>query len=66
MLIIKIHYNYVYVYKYIVDIYLLCMTRKWFPLQGKLAPLTKNVVLSLIRSMLAAGIVQETFAGEAG
>ena len=23
-------------------------TRKWFPLQGELAPLTKNVVLSLI------------------
>ena len=39
------------------------------PLQGELAPLTKNVVFYkplLIRSMLAAGIVQDTFAGEAG
>ena len=45
------------------------ITRKWFPLQGELAPLTKNVVFNkpiLIRSMLAAGIVQDTFAGEAG
>ena len=43
-------------------------TRKWFPLQGELASLTKNVVFNkpiLIRSMLAAGIVQDTFAGEA-
>ena len=45
----------------------LCDTRKMVPIiQGKLAPLTKNVVFSLIRSMLAAGIVQDTFAGEAG
>ena len=41
------------------------MTRKWFPLQGELASPTKNVVFSLIRSMLAASIVQDTFAGEA-
>ena len=47
-------------------------TRKWFPLQGELAPLTKNVVFLinnkpiLIRSMLGAGIVQDTLAGEAG
>ena len=40
-----------------------------FPLQGELAPLTKMVVFNnpvLIHSMLAAGIVQDTFAGEAG
>ena len=48
------------------------ITRKWFPLQGELAPLTKNWYFLiknkpiLIRSMLAAGIVQDTFAGEAG
>ena len=48
------------------------MTRKWLPLQGELAPLTKmwyfliNNKPILIRSMLAAGIVQDTFSGEAG
>ena len=47
-------------------------TRKWFPLQGELAPITKMLYFLinnkpiLIRSMLAAGIVQDTFAGEAG
>ena len=42
-------------------------TRKWFPLKGKLAPLyfLINNEPILIRSMLAAGIVQDTFAGEA-
>ena len=44
-------------------------TRKWYPLQGELALLTKYVVFSnkpiLIHSMLAAGIVQDTFAGKA-
>ena len=57
-----------YVHKYSVDIYLFCMTRKWFPLQGELAPVTKYVVFSyliLVHSILAAGIVQDTFAGEA-
>ena len=46
------------------------MTRKWLPLQGELAPLSKRVEFSykpiLIRSTLAAGIVQDTFAVEAG
>ena len=47
------------------------ITRKWFPLQGELAPIKKkwyfliNNKPILIRSMLAAGIVQDTFAGEA-
>ena len=45
-------------------------TRNWFPFQGELAPLTKNVVFSynkpiLISSMLVAGIVQNMFVGEA-
>ena len=42
-------------------------TRKWFPLQGELAPLTYAVFSKaiLIRSMLAAGVVQDTFVGEA-
>ena len=46
-------------------------TRKWFPLQGELAPVTKYVYFLiknkpiLVHSMLAAGIVQDTFAGEA-
>ena len=41
-------------------------TRKWFPLQGELAPLTYVVNKAiLIRSMLAAGVVQDTFVGEA-
>ena len=50
----------------------LTITRKWFPLQGELALLTNNMYFLinnksiLIRSMLAAGIVQDTFAGEAG
>ena len=44
---------------------------KWFPLQGELAPVTKYVYFLiqnkpiLVHSMLAAGIVQDTFAGEA-
>ena len=47
-------------------------TRKWFPLQGELAPIIKMLYFLinnkpiLIHSMLAAGIVQDTFAGEAG
>ena len=53
--------------RYIYYIY----TRKWFLLQGELAPLTMLYFLinnkpKLIRSMLAAGIVQDTFSGEAG
>ena len=47
-------------------------TRKWFPLQGELASLTKKMLYSLInnkpiliRSKLAASIVQDTFAREA-
>ena len=46
-------------------------TRKWFPLQGELAPVTKYVYFLiknkpiLVHSMLAAGIVQDTFAGKA-
>ena len=47
-------------------------TRKWFPLQGELAPITNmsyfliNNKPKLILSMLGAGIVQVTFGGEAG
>ena len=46
-------------------------TRKWFPLQGELVPLTYvvffliNYKAILIHSMLAAGVVQDTFVGEA-
>ena len=52
----------------------LIITTKWFPLQGERAPLQKkgkmlhfnliNNELILIRSTQAAGIVQDTFAGE--
>ena len=44
-------------------------TRKWFPLQGELAPLTKMLHFNKpiqIRSMLADILFQDTFAGEAG
>ena len=48
---------------------LLSITRKWFPLQGELAPLTMYFLINnksiLIHSMLAAGIVQDTFGGKA-
>ena len=45
-------------------------TRKWFPLQGELAPLQNMLYFInnkpiLIHFMLAAGIVQDTFVGEA-
>ena len=47
-------------------------TRKWFPLQGELASLTKKMLYSLINnkpilihSKLAASIVQDTLAREA-
>ena len=43
-------------------------TRKWFPLQGELAPVMYFLINNkptLIHSMLAAGIIQDTFAGEA-
>ena len=50
---------------------MIIITRKWFPLQGELASLTKkccyliNNKPILIRSKLAASIVQDTFAREA-
>ena len=45
-------------------------TRKWFPLQGELTQVSKYVYFLiknksiLVHSMLAAGIVQDTIAGE--
>ena len=52
-------------------IMIIIITSKWLPLQGELAPLTKMWYFLdnkpiLIHSMLAAGIVQNTFSGEAG
>ena len=55
-----------YIYGHLPD-----YTRKWFPLQGELAQVTKYVYFLiknkpiLVHSMLAAGIVQDTIAGEA-
>ena len=65
-------YMYAHVYRHARMHIIHFITRKWFPLQGELAPLKKMLYFlinnkpNLIRSMLAAGIIQDTFAGEAG